>query len=116
MRLYTPTMRRRPARLVPRIVACLSDPAESVGWLVNLQWHAAVGQIVLACGAAFVVEGPIHTRLLWACAAITVAFNVLLLAWRRRKPDLRTHHLAAICLVDVALLTAVLFAMGDAGP
>ncbi len=113
---YTAFMRRRRARLVPRIAACLSEPSESVAWLVNLQWHAAVGQMLLACGASLVVEGPIDTGLLWLCAAATVVLNIGLLAWRRRKPAARTHHLALICLVDVALLTAVLFAMGDAGP
>jgi two-component system sensor histidine kinase RegB len=116
MARYTDSMRRRRARLVPRIAACLSDPAESVGWLVNLQWHAAVGQILLACGAPFFVEGPIDTALLWTCAAATVVLNVVLLAWRRRKPTLHTHHLAAICLADVALLTVVLLGMGEAGP
>ena len=95
--------------------------ADAAAWLVQLRWFAVAGQLVTIAAVCWGVDvdlppGP----LLWV-VAVTAATNVALAAWLAThpehgppgEPDRRVVPvLGAAMLLDVALLTALLYFSG----
>lgn len=97
--------------------ANLSMPAISLAWLLRLRWVAAALQAVtvLASLALLRMKLPVVALLLLVFA--TVATNVWLEAWRRRARRVPKGVLPTVMVLDVALLTALLyFSGGPANP
>ena len=95
--------------------------ADAAAWLVQLRWFAVAGQLLTIAAVCWGVDvalppGP----LLWV-VAVTAATNVALAAWLAThpehgppgEPDRRVVPvLGAAMLLDVALLTALLYFSG----
>ena len=95
--------------------------ADAAAWLVQLRWAAVVGQLVTVAVVRWVlrVEVP-HGPLLWV-VAVTAGTNALLAWWLSSRfdhgppgePDPRlVPALGAAMLLDLALLTALLYFTG----
>lgn len=82
-----------------------------LSWLLTLRWGALAGQLatILAVDRIMGIDLPLLP--LGVVLAIGVGSNLALGSWRRRA-DVEDGMLAAVMLLDVALLTAVLYYTG----
>jgi two-component system sensor histidine kinase RegB len=82
-----------------------------LSWLLTLRWGALAGQLatILAVDRIMGIDLPLGP--LAVVLAIGAGSNVALGAWRRRA-EVDDAMLAAVMLLDVALLTAVLYYTG----
>ena len=113
VRALTGRPRRGEANAGPR--------ADAAAWLVQLRWVAVVGQLLAVVGAAWVLRLDVRPEpLLWV-VAVTAATNLGLAAWLATHPehgppgepdDRVVPVLGAAMLLDVALLTALLYFSG----
>ncbi|MCD9033382.1 sensor histidine kinase [Luteimonas sp. Y-2-2-4F] len=80
--------------------------------LIQLRWIAAVGQVVTIGVVHFGLGIALPLQpMLWVLAGL-VAFNLLSLAWWRRRGRVSNAALLLALLVDVATLTAQLYFSG----
>ena len=82
-----------------------------LSWLVTLRWGALAGQLATIVAVDRLMGIALPLVPLAAILAIGVASNVALAAWRRRAA-VEDAMLAAVLLLDVGLLTAVLYFTG----
>lgn len=82
-----------------------------LSWLVTLRWGALAGQLVTILAVDRLMGIALPLGPLAAILAVGVASNVALAAWRRRA-EVEDRMLAAVMLLDVVLLTAVLYFTG----
>ncbi len=82
-----------------------------LSWLLTLRWGALAGQLatILAVDRLMGIRLPLVP--LAVVLAVGVASNLALGSWRRRA-DVQDGTLAAVMLLDVVLLTAVLYFTG----
>ena len=95
--------------------------ADAAAWLVQLRWVAVVGQLVAIVSAAWGLNLDVrHVPLLWV-VAVTAGTNLTLAAWLATHPehgppgepdDRVVPVLGAAMLLDLVLLTALLFFSG----
>ena len=106
----------------PRAGATNAGPhADAAAWLVQLRWVAAAGQLLTIATVCWGLNLDLRpVPLLWV-VAVTAGTNVLLAAWLTThpehgppgEPDRRVVPvLGAAMLLDVALLTALLYFSG----
>ena len=82
-----------------------------LSWLVTLRWGALAGQLATILAVDRIMGIALPLGPLAGILAIGVASNVALAAWRRRT-TVEDALLAAVLLLDVGLLTAVLYFTG----
>ena len=106
----------------PRAGDALAGPhADAAAWLVQLRWVAAAGQLVTVAAVCWGLGLSLDpVPLLWV-VALTAGTNVALAAWLTTHPEHGPPGepgrrvvpvLGAAMLLDVALLTALLFFSG----
>ena len=83
----------------------------NLSWLSTLRWGALAGQIATILVVDRVMGIALPLGPLAVVLAIGAASNVALGPWRRHA-DLQDGMLAAVLLLDVVLLTAVLYLTG----
>ena len=83
-----------------------------LSWLIRLRWFAVVGQLMAIAAALTVLELHYPVAPLAAVLAVTLATNALLVAWLRRGPPLPRWLTPAVLVLDVALLTVLLYFTG----
>ena len=94
---------------------------DTAAWLVQLRWVAVVGQVLAISFATWALRLDVHhAALLWV-VALTAGTNLTLAAWLASHPehgppgepdDRVVPVLAAAMLLDLALLTALLYFSG----
>jgi two-component system, sensor histidine kinase RegB len=95
----------------------LGQQVGSSGWLYQLRWFAVIGQLVTLSGAALFYRVNLPLPELIGLAAFTAATNLLYGYWLRRRhrdpsPELRPQIEAVVMLVDLLVLSAMLYLTG----
>ncbi len=83
----------------------------NLSWLSTLRWGALAGQLATIVVVDRIMGIALPLAPLAVVLAIGVVSNLALNSWRRRA-DVADGMLAAVMLLDVALLTAVLYLTG----
>jgi two-component system sensor histidine kinase RegB len=83
----------------------------NLSWLLTLRWGALAGQLATILVVDRVMGIPLPLGPLGLVLAVGAASNLALGSWRRRA-DVADATLAAVMLLDVGLLTAVLYFTG----
>jgi two-component system sensor histidine kinase RegB len=83
----------------------------NLSWLLTLRWGALAGQVATIAAVDRLMGIGLPFASLAVVLAIGAASNLALGSWRRRA-DIQDGALAAIMLLDVVLLTAVLYLTG----
>ena len=83
----------------------------NLSWLLTLRWGALAGQLATILVVDRVMGIALPLAPLALLLAIGAASNVALGSWRRRA-DVQDGMLAAVMLLDIVLLTAVLYFTG----
>lgn len=86
--------------------------AINFSWLLTLRWGAAAGQIaiILIVNRLMRIELPLVA--LGAIIGIELASNAACALWARRAPEIREWMLGLLMMLDVLLLTALLYFTG----
>lgn len=82
-----------------------------LSWLVTLRWGALAGQLATILAVDLIMGIALPLAPLAGVLAIGVASNLGIAAWRR-SAAVEDGMLAAVMLLDVALLTAILYLTG----
>ncbi len=96
----------------PRPVDIPERAAVNATWLLALRWAQIAGQCATVIAATQLVASPLPWAALAALVAAGALSNLALELWLRRQPAVRDWHLAGIMVLDVALLTALLYFTG----
>ncbi len=99
---------RRPAPLVRAPDAQSLDFA----WLVRLRWIAVTGQLVTLVAVSRLPGLRLPLGPLLVVVGLTALSNLALALWRRRHPQVPEAAIGAVLLLDVGLLTALLWLSG----
>jgi two-component system sensor histidine kinase RegB len=83
----------------------------NLSWLLTLRWGSLAGQLVTILAVDRLMGIGLPLGPLAVVLAIGAVSNLLLGSWRRRA-DVQDRMLAAVMLLDVVLLTAVLYFTG----
>jgi two-component system sensor histidine kinase RegB len=88
-------------------------PRHGIGlsWLLTLRWGALAGQLATIAAVDRLMGIALPLAPLALVLAVGAASNLALGSWRRRA-DVQESMLAAVMLLDVGLLTAVLYLTG----
>ncbi len=94
-------------------MASVREPRHGLdlSWLLTLRWGALAGQLATILTVDRVMHIDLPLVPLACVLAVGAASNVALDSWRRRA-DVEDGMLAAVMLLDVGLLTAVLYFTG----
>ncbi len=86
-------------------------------WLIKLRWAEVAGQTATILGARWVVGVDLPLVPLLVIVAVELLANLIFARWFRRQPAVAEWHLGAVMVVDIALLTGLLyFTGGPANP
>ncbi len=96
-------MTERTSRDAPRI---------NLAWTLRLRWGAVTGQLVTIGVVDRLMRIDLPVLLLLVPIALEVLSNVALMIWLRQKPRVLEWHLGALQVLDVLLLTALLYLTG----
>jgi len=90
-----------------------SEPRHGINlsWLLTLRWGALAGQLATILAVHLLMGIGLPLIPLAVVLAIGAVSNLALGSWRRRA-DVQDGMLAAVMLLDIALLTAVLYFTG----
>lgn len=84
----------------------------NLAWTIRLRWGAMVGQLVTIAFVDLQMRIDLPILLLMVPIALELATNVALFAWLRTRPQVEEWHLGALQVLDVLLLTALLYLTG----
>jgi two-component system sensor histidine kinase RegB len=84
----------------------------NLAWTIRLRWGAMLGQLVTIVFVDRQMEIDLPILLLMIPIGLELATNVGLLAWQKSKPPVQEWHLGALQVLDVLLLTALLYLTG----
>ncbi len=81
-------------------------------WLVKLRWVAVTGQIVTTLAAEWLLQLHLPLGTMFAVIGAAWASNVFFTLWTRRGDIVGEWTVASVMILDVLLLTALLFLAG----
>jgi two-component system, sensor histidine kinase RegB len=84
----------------------------NLAWLIRLRFGAVAGQALAVLVSHQLLDVPLPQLWLWALIGVELASNVALAAWSRRGEPPRDVLLAAVMVLDVLVLTGLLFLTG----
>lgn len=90
------------------------QPAIVLTWLVRLRWIAVAGQVAAILFAEFVAGLHLPLMQMTAVIGVTAVSNLAAL-WKLRRGDARIDLATALILLDVILLTTLLYLSGGPG-
>lgn len=90
------------------------EPTVTLPWLVRLRWLFFVGQLVVLPVARWVFGVTLAWWLFAAALAIAAISNIGLATWLRRARWAPAHVMGGVLVLDTALLTVQLAALGGA--
>ena len=107
---------REPSGLA--LVRLQHEPEIVLTWLVRLRWLAAAGQVLATTAAHWLFGLGVAVVPIGCVIALTIASNLLLVQLMRsgltRGPRTRTWFVPVVIVLDVLLLTALLYFSGGA--
>lgn len=81
-------------------------------WLVRLRWVAVTGQILTTLSAEWLLALQLPLGPIFAVIGTALASNVFFTLWTRRADIVGEWTVASVMILDVLLLTALLFLAG----
>ncbi len=86
-------------------------------WLLTLRWFSIGSFGLLLLAAWLLFDWQLSLPMLLGLLVIEAASNLLLVAWTRRSHELPERGMAAVIIIDVAVLTVLLaYASGSLNP
>lgn len=94
------------------IATRLSSSAHALTWLVNLRWHAVLGQLLAILIVANVPALALPVGRIAALVGGMALSNAVLAVWLRREPVVQPNLVGAVLAFDCIVLTGVLALAG----
>ena len=84
----------------------------NLSWLIKLRWSSIAGQVATIAGTQWIVGIALPVWSLFGIVSIELLSNVLCVLWYRRQRPVPEWQLACIMVLDVTLLTGLLYFTG----